>query len=86
MPIYSTAKPKRFIEFYQQYKTGEYAPCIGVNSVINVDNRWNNSSIEDYARRFPYKPETAVAFKICSGTRILDCKPITELIYLNYKK
>lgn len=86
MTNYSTVKLKRFIEFYQQYKTGEYAPCIGVNSVISVDNRWNNFSIEDYARRFPYKPKTVVAFKICSGTRILDCKPITELISLNYKK
>lgn len=73
---------KHYIEYYQQDSPGNYAPCVGTNSVIDVDNRNTMTNIIKRGFEFKYKPKSAVGFKICRGTRILDCKPITGLFLI----
>lgn len=77
-----SSKIKHYVEYYQKYDNGEYAPCVGSESIAHVDNRLNLNNMKRFAFSFKYKPYNAVAFKICRGTSILDCEPITDLIYL----
>ena len=68
-------KPRRWIFFYQE--SGHAIPrltdCVGTGSVIPVDNRLSNKTIEFRVTHGYYPiPKRAVAFGIHCGGRLID--------------
>ena len=68
-------KPRRWIVFYQDsgHDIPEYIECVGTGSVIPVDGRLSNASIEFRVTHGYYPiPIAAKAFAICIGERIIN--------------
>ena len=82
-------KPKRWIVFYQLsgHTIPEYIECVGTGSVIPVDGRLSNDSIEFRVTHGYYPiPKMAVAFAIHSGDRLLNNSRITNIRLLIDKR
>lgn len=82
-------KPRRWIFFYQKsgHTIPEYVGCVGTGSVLPVDNRLSNASIEFRVTHGYYPiPKRAVAFAICYGERIIDARRQTPIRLLNDKR
>lgn len=82
-------KPRRWIFFYQEsgHTIPEYVECVGTGSVIPVDNRLSNASIEFRITHGYYSiPKQAVAFAICYGERIIDARRQTPIRLLSDKR
>lgn len=82
-------KSKRWIVFYQfsGHIIPEYTECIGTGSVIPVDNRLSNDSIELRVihRCYPI-PTAAKGFAICVGERINNLHRETPIRLFNNNK
>lgn len=82
-------KPKRWIVFYQLsgHTIPEYIECVGTGSVIPVDNRLTNSSIEFRVTHGYYPiPTAAKGFAICVGERINNLHRETLIRLLDNNK
>lgn len=82
-------KPRRWIFFYQEsgHTIPEYVECVGTGSIIPIDNRLSNSSIEFRVTHGYYPiPKQAVAFAIHYGERILDARRRTPIRLLSNKR
>lgn len=82
-------KPKRWIFFYQKsgHTISEYVTCVGTGSVIPVDGRLRNASVEFRVTHGYYPiPKAAVAFAIHYGERILDARRRTPIRLLSDKR
>lgn len=81
-------KPKRWIFFYQLsgHTVPEYVECVGTGSVIHVDGRLRNATVEFYVTHGYYPiPKRAVAFAIHYGETILDARRRTPIRLLSNK-
>ena len=82
-------KSKRWIVFYQLsgHTIPEYVECVGTGSVIPVDNRLSNASIEFRVTHGYYSiPVAAKAFAICIGERIINLRRYTPIRLLSNKR
>ena len=82
-------KPKRWIVFYQLsgHTIPEYIECVGTGSVIPVDGRLRNVSVEFRVTHGYYPiPKRAVAFAIHYGERILNARRRTPIRLLSDKR
>lgn len=82
-------KLKRWIVFYQYsgHTIPEYIECVGTGSVIPVDGRLRNASVEFRITHGYYPiPKRAVAFAIHYGERLLDARRRTPIRLLSDKR
>lgn len=82
-------KPRRWIFFYQVsgHTIPEYVECVGTGSVIPVDGRLSNASIEFRVTHGYYPiPIRAVAFAIHYGERMIDTRRLTPIRLLSNKR
>lgn len=82
-------KLRRWIVFYQLsgHTIPEYIECVGTGSVLPVDNRLSNASIEFRVTHGYYPiPIAAKAFAICVGERILNLRRQTPIRLLSDKR
>lgn len=72
----------KYIQYYQ--KVLPYlVECVGSDSIIKPDQRYNSTSLCLGVIKGDYQiPKGAVAFAICQGTNVYNAKPITEPILL----
>lgn len=82
-------KSKRWIIFYQKsgHTIPEYVECVGGDSIISVDGRLSNATIEFRVTHGYYPiPKRAVAFAIGYGERIIDIRRITPIRLFSNKR
>lgn len=82
-------KSKHWIVFYQLsgHTIPEYTECVGTGSVIPVDNRLSNDSIELRVIHGCYPiPAAAKGFAICVGERINNLHRETLIRLLDNNK
>lgn len=82
-------KPKRWIVFYQfsGHTIPEYVECVGTGSVIPVDGKLSNDSIEFRVIHGYYPiPKRAIGFAICYGERIIDLRRLTPIRLFSNKR
>lgn len=74
-------RTKRWIFFYEYSdKESKYIEAVGGDSVLPVDNRLSNETIEfRVTHRYYPIPKRAVAFAIHSGDRLINADRITNI-------